>query len=234
MSEIKVSIRILFIIITLFFSYNILAQSNSEDELDDKDNLHSFDIMFINSYSIGYNVILNNSNAIRILLDLGLSKNSDNQDGTYTYTNNSATDVNKSTTENQAGYYSLKLSGHYLSNLYSDRLGEVYFGIGPELGYSNQENSSKNKDENNNDEYNYSTKEYSLGILGLLGIRSKLTNSISIFVETHLKGGKSWSVYDHTSKYNSNDYVSISHTKRDGNGWYYSYVWAKVGLRFSI
>jgi len=110
-------------------------------------------------------------------------------------------------------------------------LGESYFGLGSLLGYRLNDYSSYNKNGDSENKSSHSENTIMIGITTLIGVRSYLTKSLSVFVETQLNGYKTFLDEDHESKENGNyEYYRTI----EGDGWGVDFTYIRLGLRFTI
>ena len=237
------------------FLFSIVISSYAKDGVVDSsaNSNYMFDAYFFNEYELGYHLFSKDNSNLRISLGVNsyYGESDDVEKQEYIYSNERSLENSKRKYENS--YHQINFRTQYLFCFYKSNLGESYFGIGSMLGYrfnnySNSSSSNKNIinepenfEDHENTKYSYSNSENSilLGVTALIGIRSYLTNSLSLFAETQINGYKTWSYGEHEGKENRNYgdgsiWESANFSKIDGNGWGYDFILIRVGLRFTI
>lgn len=232
----------LFSSILLFLIADLWAQ----EKIEPKKPNHTFNFYFINGYAISYNFYETKSFFLRGQLDLSTSKQDLDMEGERIY--NYTTTENKSITSenNEDGYFSVGASAHIVFPLYSNEYGSIYFGTGPIFTYSSRnysfsETYTQYYPDTNAVQYTGTNsninkeKNYDAGVLAYLGLKGIITDNISIFVETHIKGGRRWKEYD-WEYYNSDNQGNSSKTTStsSGDGWFYEAQFIRLGVSISI
>ena len=121
-----------------------------------------------------------------------------------------------------------------MKNILKSKYGKIYWGLGPRIGYDWGKNTNNYSHENVKNNYSHFSSGFSIGLVTLIGIRSHITQSISLFAEAQLSGSKTWNKTEYESNYtNVNSYSENSQTSYS-NGWGYSLVYSRIGLRFSL
>ena len=189
-------------------------------------------INFFNGYAISYKWNASQSMSYRVYLGLQSSLGSYSNDFKFTYSEN--TNITGEDTEDGISM-NMNLSFQFIFNIISQKSFNFYLGIGPSLNYSYRNWDVTNKHENQDEKYNGESTNtynyYGIGVSSLVGIEGYLTNSITLFAETHLLGVKYWSYSDdsNTHMYDNSDNNSSEYS-RTGSGWSANLQLVKVGL----
>ncbi|MCB9499685.1 MAG: hypothetical protein H6690_00275 [Erysipelotrichaceae bacterium] len=234
----KLNILIINIFYILVNSFSFAQVDNSKLDSVEVNKIHIIDLLFVNSYGLGYNIYSNNKSEIRLLLDLYGEGRFEDEERTQTDTRDDQIVKRDHKNENNTEFNALRITAQYLYDFYKNDFGELFFGGGPLIGYSWNNYSYSNSD----NEYEYLNQNYkntySLGLTGLIGIRGKLNNSISVFAQLQILGQYSWRKIE--VEMESYDYSSpitrIDKTEEnfDITNWEYSVRYASIGIRFSI
>lgn len=213
----KQLIKFAIFLVLIIFSTSLNAQVDTTKA--DK----GVNINFLNGYAIAYKWSANQNMSYRVYLNLHSSFTSDDYDRESKYNE----EVGSTTEESDASYYvDTDLSFQFLFNMISQKHFNLYLGIGPNLNYSYRKGESSNKSENRDYDSENSRISYGVGIVSLVGIEAYITNSITLFAETHFTGMKHWSDYSN----NSNNDDSSSESTITGSGWNANLQLVKVGL----
>jgi hypothetical protein len=228
------SLSLLSMIFFIFSIGSLVKAQNNFSEADSA-NYKTFNLYFINGYAISYDLIKNDKSVIRVHLDFSGTLTDINSDGTQINTGQ----MDQSTTTGQKnGSWSVALSFYYLHTFYNSNLGEVYAGIGPGFGYSKDNYSSSQGYNSVNSYNNYTsdteTKNYSLGLTFVLGIKSYITKSLSVFAESQFSGGKRWQKQDYSYSSTSNYSVSYQSSNISGHGWFGDAQSIRIGISISL
>ena len=214
-----VKLTIILILILLSTSLNAQVDTTKADK--------GVNINFFNGYAISYKWNANQNMSYRVYLNLSSSFTNSDYDQESKHN-----DTIESTREgNESSYFVYTdLSFQFIFNIISQKSFDFYLGVGPNLNYSynkwEDENSNESYDNNYNHGYENSRKSYGVGIISLIGIEAYITNSISLFAETHFTGMKHWSDYSNNS--NGSDYTRES--TNTSSGWNANLNLVKVGL----
>jgi hypothetical protein len=213
------------LIIILIFTFNCFAQNDQDSSMK---LIYTFDAYLINGYELGYILFNEDNSEIRISLGINSSYNiSDFEEETKNITNNIESSVER-TFDLYNEYHQFNLKSHYLYEIYKSNLGESYLGVGPFIAYRTQSYTSS---------YGSTTESlntdnlFLVGLTAIIGIRSYITKSLSIFAEAELNGYGRWSEEKNESQ-TMEEYSS--ETILDGNGWGYDFYYMKFGLRISL
>jgi hypothetical protein len=224
----------IFSIYLFFFSIYTFSQETSADSINvsnvNKD--YILDVYFINGYAIGYQIFNKNNSEIRLILNLDVNGQNYSEDSKE---ENSSTIVNKHLNKSSGNLYSINLTSHYLNNFLMNKYGKLYWGMGPNIGYSWNNSSNKNYyQENEENKYSSTSSGFSIGLVALIGMRGNLTQSISLFAEAQLSANKNWNWYEYISDTININGVNHHKTTSNGNSWSYNLVYSKIGLRFRL
>ncbi|MCF6271141.1 MAG: hypothetical protein L3J41_15620 [Melioribacteraceae bacterium] len=218
-----VKLALIFVFISLSTSLIAQVDSTKADR--------GVNINFFNGYALAYKWNASQSMNYRVYLSLNSSLSGDKYDSENKYDEN--TKRTGEQTEDRT-FVNMNLSFQFLFNIISQKSFNLYLGVGPNLSYSYRkwENNEKNKSESESSNYEYSSSEssYGVGVVSLIGIEAYLTNTITLFAETHLLGSKSWSNYNNTysNRYNNSD--NTGENSRTGSGWSANFQLVKVGF----
>jgi len=237
---------IIVIIISLLISVANLAQTENKTE---NKNLHSFSVYFINGYALGYDYYKVDALKLRATLDLSLSGSDENSDGEnkniqYGTPYYGSKEITERETDRSS--FSVSLGSQIIFPIYKTEFGNIYFGAGPSLGFSKDHSTL-----DYNSKYYYpdtvttpnlytSTTEntiqsYNIAASILLGAEATVSNNISLFMETHLNGGMRWSdekwINNSSSNPNSEERRENNY---NGDGWFYSFQYARIGVKISL
>ncbi|MFZ1291437.1 MAG: hypothetical protein WAR79_15185 [Melioribacteraceae bacterium] len=225
------------VIATIVLSTYIFGQENNSEEKNKLENNYVFDVFVINGYGLSYNYNLSSKSQLRFLLFVLSTTQNSNGDLNYSSFNSdqySSEESVKSTNKNVFEMHDITFTTQYLFEFYQSNLGAIYFGAGPLISYHIFNNNNKNKiNKYTSEQYNY-YKSYSIGISSLVGVRSKISKSISILTEVELDGGKEWKNYKYLDQNVDENNTNTSKSTADGNGWYFNIICARVGLRLEI
>ena len=242
------SFKGLIIVIIISLSINIANLAQTENKTE-SDNLNSFSVYFINGYALGYDYFKTEAFKLRAILDLGLSGSNNDSDGEtkslqFGTTNFGSRELIERETDTDA--FNVSLTSQIIFPIYKTEYGNFYFGVGPSVGYSRDYNNSKydskyfNPDTVTTPNINYSSSEntyisYHISANALLGAEALVSKNISLFVETHLNGGMRWTDDKWFYKYQSNtNYEQHREDNQKGSGWFYSFQYAKIGVKISL
>jgi hypothetical protein len=227
-------LSIIFLLISI--SYSAKGQNNSSET--DSTGYKTFNLYFINGYAISYDMIKNDNSVIRAHLDFSGTLTDINSDGTQI---NGGQPDQSLTTDQKNNTWSVSLSFYYLRTFYNSDLGEVYAGIGPGFGFSkdsyfsNQSYNYAQTNSNSNSSMNSITKNFSIGFTVVLGIKSYITKSLSVFAESQLSGGKSWQKQEYSYSSNTNNIsTNYSSSSTSGHGWFYNTQFFRAGISVSL
>ncbi len=225
--------------------YNIPTFAQTDNIKSQKD-LNTFNLYFINGYAISYNYYTTDEFLLRAHLDLSVSGN--NLDKTSSQLNYYPTGSNnyKSSGSTDQKSFNVSVSTHLIYPVYSSRFGQAYIGAGPIFGYSVQSISQNSESENIPFDTTFSTysfkekrestnKNYNLGLMAIAGLKTYLTESIGLFAEVHLIGGRTWAnnKSSFSSTQSSRSETAYENTD-DSNGWFYSLQFLRIGVMFSF
>ncbi|MGE5353534.1 MAG: hypothetical protein ACM3S2_19965 [Ignavibacteriales bacterium] len=220
-------------------SINNVSVAQVNDSTEVKTNLpqNTFCFYFINGYALAYKFYNSGNSNLRLRIDLSSSysdmksdrneKNSSSQD-MRTVENNNSNSLNNITAEFAYSY-----------NFYRSHLGQAYAGAGPFISYNRNKQVVSNKDSytsNINQTNTNLTYGFSAGLSAFIGLEAFLNQSLRVFAETQLTGGKNWSkseyVYEYVAQSDSSRGGS-STTVTSGN-WFYNLTSVRIGLGISI
>lgn len=236
------------LVVIFFLSINISNIAQTENKTETK-NLHSFSVYFINGYALGYDYYKTDAFKLRATLDLSLSGENQDSDDKRTshyfsssYSNNS---IQTTVTETDRNDFSLTLSSQIILPIYKTEYGNIYFGSGPGIGYSRNfsssiiENTVYDPDtilsSNSHAQNDYTTTDYRVMLNVLIGAEVYISNNLSLFAETHLNAGLSWSEQKTLYKYLGNlGSEQNSEVNQNGNGWFYNFQYARIGVKISL
>lgn len=237
---------VLFVIV--FSSINISSNAQTENKTE-SDNLNSFSVYFINGYALGYDYFTSDAFKLRATLDLDISgSNIDSEEETksirYGTTNYGSKEFSERETDRDV--FSVSLVSQILFPIYKTEYGNFYFGVGPSVGYSRDQNNSIydskyfNSDTVTTPNINYASYEntyisYDIAANALIGAEAIISKNISLFTEAHLLGGMRWTEDKWINNYRSNtDYVEKRENSNKGSGWFYSFNYARIGVKISL
>ena len=214
---------------------NAAGKDNETSDLDKPLAHYKNGIQFyiVNGVSIAYKKIFSKKSALRFHLDLSgafLDENS-NRDYIHETENDTMSYV-------EDGYYksnkkNISFNMELLSTILNKKYISLYYGGGPYIGYS----ISKYRNEGDyDDEYmcTYSdnqTVNYMLGVIGIVGLESKVAKNIALFAEYHLLFSHSWRDYEYNYKtyYEDGDY-SITHSNESTKSWKFEFNNVTIGV----
>lgn len=238
----------LLLVVIFFLSINISNIAQTENKIVTK-NPHSFSVYFINGYALGYDYLKTDAFKLRATLDLSLSGENQDSDGKNTnhyfsgsYFDNS---IQESEIETDRTYLSLSLASQIIFPIYKTEYGNIYFGAGPGVGFSRNFSSSISENivynpdtvlaSKNFIENEYTTVEYNIKLNLLVGAEVNISNNLSLFAETHLNAGLLWSDQKNLYKYHSDSGSNQnSEINQDGSGWFYTFQYARIGVKISL
>ena len=210
----------------------ILLSTSLNAQVDTSKADHGVNINFFNGYAISYKWDANQSMNYRVYLSLNSSLTGDEYDR-----ENHNSDDYKSNSENTSDskFFATNLSFQFLFNIISQKSLNLYLGIGPNLNYSYQkwDNTSMRQ---NDDDSKYTSEStntntaYGVGVISLVGIEAYLTDTITLFAETHLSGMKFWSNGDSKNSSEQNNSIYSYESSSTGSGWSANLQLVKVGL----
>ena len=119
-------------------------------------------------------------------------------------------------------------------NIYNSRNGVAYWGIGPRLGFNWHKSTSAFTCENEKSDHVNLTNSFSVGLTTLIGIRGNFNSTISLYAEAQLTGSKSWGESENEDSYDYENSSSSYKTITDSNGWGYSLIYSRIGIRFNL
>jgi hypothetical protein len=216
-------------LILVIFAISSYAQVSKPDTSESSS--YIFDAYLINGYELGYSVFSKENSEFRLLLGLSSSHGESETDVKQVSINNDVSSTNETTHKSKDGHHQINFRTQYLYKFYKSNLGESYLGIGSWLGYRLYDYSSENVSTDSYYKSSHSESSILVGITALIGIRSYLTNSLSVFAETQIHGTKIFIDEDHESEENGDFEYN---RKIDGDGWGISIYYIRLGLRFSI
>lgn len=227
---------LLFFLILIFGSnsFFLAQQKEAKSRSKNKQDNYVFDVFLINGHALGYTLLKYSKSELRILMDLSATYNSSDEDRKFNSSSGTNINNNEYTSELDGDSHSVNLALNYLMEFYKSHFGIAYFGFGPFLGYSSTNSSGSNTRDEGKSEYSYSQIKISVGLTFLIGVRSELTKSISIFAEAQVNGGKSWNESEENV---TNPYETYTYKHKDiteGKEWFYNFNYARIGLRFSL
>jgi hypothetical protein len=226
--------NLLFLILIL--NNNIFSQTDNEKSVD-KSSISSnyvFDVYIIGGYGLGYKIFTKSDSEIRLLLNISTNYDINDIENKRKSISNGTETSKSESSESSNGRHQIYFTTQYLLTFYKSNFGESYFGFGPFLGYNSMRYSNNyHQEESENENLNIENR-ISIGLTSLIGIRSKLSNSLSIFAEAQLIGGQSWVDSESENSHVFNSDTSTNKSINEGNAWYYSFSYARIGLRFSI
>ncbi len=225
MKLIQFSLSVLFVIL----SFNFLFAQNEENEL-----AHGINIYLFNGYAAGYRFNECENSFWRVNLDLYTGyTNSTINSGSISF-NMSSVDTSSSENKNDNSHFNLALTPQYLYKFYQNNFVDVYTGGGLLIGYSRDQYKStgRNNWDNSGYDYQYSVSDdYSIGLIAILGVETKLTHNFYVFVESQLSGTRGWSntssngssVSNGTEQYHSNGSAKAK-------GWMANFTVSRAGI----
>ena len=235
------------LIITLIIPASVSLAQEKENSPDVSEQLTSnyFDFYLINGYAIAYKFTASEKSAYRIQLDFSSNYTDGDIKNHNRYTNSSAEIINQNTNGHvKSRNTNVNFIIQYLLNVYSSAKGHIYAGAGPFLSYH------KNSGEMNESNIDYniplavynnnsnSTRTIGAGIAITLGVEGYISDNISLFFETQLNTGKSWTKEEFSSTSIDNSSNSLHGTYstggRDTNNWYYNFIDLRFGVGISI
>lgn len=237
---------IIVFIISLLFNVANLAQIENKTETK---NLQSFSVYFINGYALGYDYYKTDAFKLRATLDLSLSGNDENSDGeSRNIPDGSPYYGSKEITERETdrSSFSVSLGSQIIFPIYKTEFGNIYFGAGPSFGYSKDHSTTTYDDKYyypdtvvtptlNTSSSENSLQNYNVAANILLGAEAIVSDNISLFIETHLNGGINWSDERRTYRYKSNpNYEELRENNYNGDGWFYNFQYARIGVKISL
>ncbi|MBU0474298.1 MAG: hypothetical protein KKF62_09050 [Bacteroidetes bacterium] len=208
---IKIVITIIFITSTIFAQLDSTKANNG------------INIYFYNGYALSYKWNANQNMSHRVSLGLSSSiESSDNNSEEVHLINNYKNNFEQT---NDIVRLDINASFQFLFNIVSQKSLNMYLGIGPSLNYFyNKSESERNSESDDNERtFTNTNKSYGVGIISIVGVEAYLTDSITLFAESHLIGRKYWSKREES--YESNYIIS-----QDGSGWSANLQLVKVGL----
>ncbi|NOX66795.1 MAG: hypothetical protein GXO85_13640 [Chlorobi bacterium] len=211
------------IVISILFSTILNAQ------VDSSETNQGININFFNGYAVSYKWNTSNNLSYRIYLTLSSSLLSEETESNWNSSDPNSTDQ---TTEGDSDqkFFGTSLSFQFLFRIWSNNTFTTYAGIGPYLSYSHNFNKSENTRNPNyyHSKSNFTANGYGAGLISLFGVEAFLTNSISLYTEMHLTGGKTWS--SHTDNWTSNNNKYEASSTLTKTGWNASFQLVKIGL----
>lgn len=227
------------VLVVTSLSNVLLAQvQNSEVKTNLPGN--TFYFYFINGYALAYkfNNSVNSDLRLRIDFSSTYSDNKGKQDSEYkTLTPDKRASENSST--NSLSNVTAEFAYSY--NFYRSHLGQAYAGSGPFVSYNRTKHESSGKDTYPaNSGYNHSSTDldygYSAGLSAFIGLEAFLSQSVRIFAETQLTGGRNWSKSEFHSESFSQSGPSSTTSAQTGtnNSWFYNLTSVRIGLGISI
>lgn len=236
------------LVVIFFLSINISNIAQTENKTETK-NLHSFSVYFINGYALGYDYYKTDAFKLRATLDLSLSGSDENSDGEsrniqYGSTYNGARDITVRETDRNS--FGVSLSTQIIFPIYKTEFGNIYFGAGPSVGYSKDHNTSSEEWKSYYPDtvttpslYSSSSENtiqsYNVAANLMLGAEAIVSDNVSLFIEAHLNGGINWSDEKRIYRYKSNqNYEELREYNYNGDGWFYSFQYARIGVKISI
>ena len=227
-------IKSLSLLSVIFFIFSIGCSARAQNNVSEADsaNYKTFNLYFINGYALSYDMIKNDKSVIRVHLDFSGSLTDINSNLKHLDSNSP---TQSTTTDQKNGSLSVSISFYYLHKFYNSNIGEFYAGIGPGFGYSKNNISSDQNTIQYNTNYVYSsnndTEDYSLGLTFVLGLKSYITNTLSVFAESHFAGGKRWE--NQESSY-TDAYGNFASAYTSGDGWFYDTQFIRAGISVSL
>ena len=197
------------------FTFLILSTS-LQAQIDSAKADKGVNINFFNGYAISYK--WNTTQNLNYRVYLGL--NSSWTDREEEIVRTTIPDVKHIRTDDNR-FINSELSLQFLYNIVSKKPLKIYLGLGPLISYNHnfrEYTSTKNDDIT----YHSTTTDYSfgMGVVVLSGIEAFLTNTITLFAETHISGLRTW----------SNEENPATKTITNGSNWSANIQLVKVGL----
>ncbi|MGE5432898.1 MAG: hypothetical protein ACM3QX_17580 [Syntrophomonadaceae bacterium] len=227
----------LFVLTALLIATSInnvsIAQVKDSSEVKTSLTQNTFYFYFINGYALAYKFYNSGNSNLRLRIDLSSSYldskrnrggGSDKQNLESSFTNS----INNITAEFAYSY-----------NFYRSRLGQAYAGVGPFASYN------RSKEESSSEEYSpylvnqtdeSLTYGFSAGLSAFIGLEAFLNQSLRIFAETQLTGGRTWSKSEEFSEYvlQSDASGGTSYSSATYSNWFYNLTSVRIGLGISI
>lgn len=224
----KLLLTSLFVTLFYFSSISLFAQAG------EKDLTQGISVYLFNGYAAGYRFNECDNSFWRVNLDLytNYTNLTDNSNGNSVFITNG--DTNSYESKNEHNRLSLTLTPQYLIKFYENKFINIYSGAGILVGYIHEEykmNSKRLGDYTHNDyQYTVSTG-YSAGLIGILGAEAKLTENLSVFVESQLSGVRSWtnSSSNSSSVENGTEQYRNYSSEKD-KGWTADFVISRAGI----
>ncbi|HEX2869515.1 MAG TPA: hypothetical protein VHO03_20900 [Ignavibacteriales bacterium] len=219
-----------------------IAQVQDSAEVKTNSPGNTFYFYFINGYALAYKFYNSGNSDLRLRLDLSSSysdakSNRDNEyinpkPDKYSYENTITSSFNNFTAEFAYSY-----------NFYRSHLSQAYAGLGPFISYNRikQESTGKGVYPSSSSGYNQADKTlshgFSAGLSAFIGLEAFLTQSLRVFAETQITGGRTWSKmetnYDYTSSQSSPPRTTSASSDKV-NSWFYNLTSVRIGLGISI
>lgn len=222
-------------------SFNNVSIAQVKDSSEVKTNLpeNTFYFYFINGYALAYKFYNSGNSDLRLRIDLSssYSDSKGNHDSESSFLTDKHAYENNFT--NSANYVTADFAYSY--NFYRSNLGQAYAGAGPFISYNRIKQETTNKDTYPPSKgYNQTNSDlyygFSAGLSAFIGLEAFLTQSLRVFAETQLTGGRNWLKSE--SSYKS---LSQSDTSRTGSAnsgttssWFYNLTSVRIGLGISI
>ncbi|MGE5402171.1 MAG: hypothetical protein ACM3S2_17370 [Ignavibacteriales bacterium] len=200
---------------------------------------NTFYFYFINGYALAYKFYNSGNSDLRLRIDLS-SSYSDTK-GSRDYESGSMTDkrVNENNSTNSSNYVSAEFAYSY--NFYKSHLGQAYAGTGPFISYNRRKQVNSDKDFysplngsiSTNTDFSYG---FSAGLSAFAGLEAFFCQSIRVFAETQLTGGRNWNKSE--NYYENSPLSNYTKTTSGSTGtyssWFYNLTSVRVGLGISI
>ncbi|HEX2963203.1 MAG TPA: hypothetical protein VHO43_15500 [Ignavibacteriales bacterium] len=236
-------LRTLLVLIAVLFvsSVNNVSTAQVQDSVV-KTNIpgNTFYFYFINGYALAYKFYNSGNSDFRLRIDFSssYSDNKIDRNSEYEgpskdkriYENTSTSSLNNITAEFAYSY-----------NFYRSHLGQAYLGAGPFISYSRlKQESSNNSTYPENTGYNQNDNSlnygFSAGLSAFVGLEAFISQSIRVFAETQLTGGRTWNKsevkYEQVSLQSSSRTISTSNDTN--SSWSYNLTSVRIGLGISI
>lgn len=193
-----------------------------------------FNLNFINGYALGYKWGNTSTWSSRIYLTLDLGASDSEGESEYNFSDEYNTSQSSRSEDESESRLGIILDYQFLNNFYSIGNFRAYGGGGLYAGYmlTNRKSTRQDNDDESTIEGEFSNKSYLAGIVGILGIEVEITPSVSLFAESHLRGGKSWNTYEYKGESNnlSTENRSFFSDKHTDEKWSISFFLVKAGI----
>ena len=211
------------VILFLFIPLSIHADENENNQFAQYKNGVQFYI--VNGVSVAYKKLISEKNTLRFHLDLSGTFSDNNIENDYYHESEIDTTNHERDNYLKKNNQNIELSFEILNILFQKKFIHFYYGGGPYIGYLR----SKSINHYDYEEYinesgyldsDYTTTNFSLGILGIIGIECPVANRVSIFAEHQLLVYHTWRKCNdmYTRVYDENDYY-INNQNSNTRSW---------------